>query len=666
MNNLERYYDYINSGENRKVRVTVLPDLAEEYAAAGMSDADRMADRFCRLCAAQTPVITPYEQICFCRTTLNIPDILTDGEWAERREKYHIHELGYMSNVTPDYGRVLSRGLLALRDEVSEAQKREIDALLDLCERYREEAVKCGREDIAETLETVPAYPPENFRQALQMFRIIHFALWLEGTYHVTTGRFDRYMRGYFDADRDRYTRDEELELLRDFFLSFNRDSDLYPGVQQGDNGQSMVLGGMDEEGKDVWCELSELCLEASGANHFIDPKINMRVCGGTPIERYVKGSRLTAVGMGFPQYSNDDVVIPGLERLGYAHEDAVNYGVAACWEFIVPGRGCDVANISALNMPKAVDEAVRKYLPYCTDMEEFTEKVKYTLRETARSNTKGIKELYFIPAPFLSLFFDTPEGDISRGSVYNNFGMHGTGIATAADSLAAIERMVFDEKRITAEELIKALDSDFEGENLLLHALRYECPKLGQRGAKSSEYAAMLLEAFADALRDIRNTRNGIWRAGTGSAMYYLWHAAETGASPDGRRKGEAFGANYSPSLFARTDGPAAVIDEMTKPDLASVINGGPLTLEFDSAVFAEDADGSINKVSALVRYFIMKGGHQLQLNAVSREAMLDAQEHPENHRRLIVRIWGWSAYFVELDREYQNHVIARTAYRV
>ena len=154
-------------------------------------------------------------------------------------------------------------------------------------------------------------------------------------------------------------------------------------------------------------------------------------------------------------------------------------------------------------------------------------------------------------------------------------------------------------------------------------------------------------------------NERGGCYRAGTGSAMYYLWHAEEIGASPDGRRKGEAFGANYSPSLFAKLKGPLSVIKSFTKPDLSKVVNGGPLTMEFHSSLFEDNE--STNKVADLVEFFIKSGGHQLQLNAVNKDVLIDAQKYPDKYQNLIVRVWGWSAYFVELDKEYQDHVINR-----
>ena len=197
-----------------------------------------------------------------------------------------------------------------------------------------------------------------------------------------------------------------------------------------------------------------------------------------------------------------------------------------------------------------------------------------------------------------------------------------------------------------------------------LLPKFRFETPKLGNDIEEVDELAVKLLDWFADSLEGKKNCRDGIFRAGTGTAMYYLWHAQEMGASPDGRRKGEPFGTNFSPSLFARMHGPFSVIRSFTKPHFERAINGGPLTLEFHDGMFC-DSD-SIAKIAMLVKTFINMGGHQLQLNAVNMEEMKDAQIHPENHRQLVVRIWGWSAYFVELDKEYQDHVMKRQEYVV
>lgn len=628
-----------------------------------MSPIERMTYRFEKMCKTESPVILENEQICYIRTIKNTPDIFTEDEWDAIKSKHYIHELGYLSNLSPNYERVIANGLLKERETADEYGKRVIDAILDLSERYKAEAKKQGREDIANVLERVPKYGATNFREALQFFRIIHFSLWIEGNYHNTCGRFDKYMYPYLKEDMEKgvYTEETALELLEDFFLSFNKDSDIYVGVQQGDNGQSMVLGGMDENGNEVFNILSKLCLKASEKLMMIDPKINLRVNKNTPIEIYELGTRLTKAGLGFPQYSNDDVVIDGLLKLGYDLEDARNYAIAACWEFIIPRVGGDVANIGALSFPKVIDRCLHNDLLRCETFDEFITCVKKEIQKEANEICDSIKDLWFVPSPFMNVMMDC---NIYEGGKYNNFGIHGTGIATASDSLAAIEKYVYDEKTIKKEELIEAVDSDFEKHSEILPTLRFDAPKLGCDDDFVDEKAVMLLKTFSDSLKGKMNCRGGIYRAGTGSAMYYLWHANEIGASPDGRRKGEPFGTNFSASLFARMKGPFSVIKSFTKPDFSEAINGGPLTLEFTSSMF--EGDDAINKVAMLVKAYVEMGGHQLQLNAVNTDLMKDAQEHPEKHRQLVVRIWGWSAYFVELDKEYQDHVMRRQQYQV
>ena len=470
-------------------------------------------------------------------------------------------------------------------------------------------------------------------------------------------------MYPYLKADMDKGLLNEETAqlLLDDFFLSFNKDSDLYVGVQQGDNGQSMVLGGLDENGSEVFNLVSKMCLRSSNTLRMIDPKINLRVNKNTPLEVYELGSELTKAGLGFPQYSNDDVVIDGLTKLGYDYNDAVNYVTAACWEFIIPKVGADVANVAALSFPKIIDLCLHKHLMNAKSFDTFMEKVKEEIVNECDVICDGIKNLWFVPSPFMNVLMDC---DIYEGGKYNNFGIHGTGIATASDSLEVIKQYIFEEKSISKTDLIEAVESDFSRHEEILPILRYGTPKLGQNVDEVDQLAVKLLDMFADALEGRKNCRGGIYRAGTGSAMYYLWHSKEIGASPDGRKKGEPFGTNFSASLFAKIDGPVSVIKSFSKPHFERAINGGPLTLEFHNSMFT-DAD-CVRKVAMLVKAFIDMGGHQLQLNAVNMEKMKDAQEHPENHRQLVVRIWGWSAYFVELDKEFQDHVMKRQEYIV
>ena len=656
--NSKLYHYFVINRTHRNLRHDLNADLAADFSALGLSPLERMTRRFEQLCRAEKPQMQPFEKIVLMRTVRKQPDIFTEAEWADIKAKHYIHELGYVSNLSLDYGRVIGLGLLAVRENADAYGRRVIDAIIDLCDRYKRLAVEQDRRDVVEVLSRVPRYGATNFREALQMFRILHYALWLEGDYHNTVGRFDQYIYPYFKRDMDAgvYTKETALDLLEDFFLSFNKDSDLYVGVQQGDNGQSMVLGGRLEDGSEGFNELSELCLLASRDLKLIDPKINLRVSKATPLEIYEKGTELTKVGLGFPQYSNDDVVIEGLQKLGYDYKDAVNYVVAACWEFIIPNVGNDIANIGAVNFPKLVDEVLRRDLPAGKDWDTLLADVKAAIQAECDRITESIHDVWFVPSPFLDLLRD--------GKKYNNFGLHGCGIASAADALAAVKEYVYDKQTVTPDRLIHALDTDYADDPELLHLLRYEAPKMGCDDDRADSLGTLILDSFADALEGKKNCLGGIWRAGTGTAMYYLWYSRDLGATADGRHAGEPFGTNFSPNLFTQVPGPLTDIQSFTKQHIERTINGGPLTLEFAAGIFSKEEN--CRKVAMLVKHFIDCGGHQLQLNAVNLEAMKDAQIHPEAHQHLVVRIWGWSAYFVELDKEFQDHVIARQEYEV
>lgn len=675
---VETLRSYILNKEYYPLRRPSGIDFAAEYAAMGLEPRARMADRFARICALETPLIMPGERIVLTRTItdmnaifikeegkdrIDLPCMFTKEEWLAVKEKHFIHEAGFLSNVIPDFADILSRGLLDYKKDADMYGRQMIDALIDLCDRYAAAARELGRNDIADTLAQVPRYPARNFRQALQMVRIINYAAWLEGNYHITMGRFDLYCWPYLKKDLESgMTEEAALDLLCDFFLSFNKDTDMYFSIYRGDNGQSITLGGVDRDGKPVFNTLSRLCLLASKRLQVIDPKINIRVDKNTPLEIYELGSELTAVGLGFPQYTNDDIVIPGFMKLGYSLEDARDYAIAACWEIVVPILSADIINVGAMSFAKVVDKAFHEALPAAKSFEDFYSAVRQGIQAECDAITANIKNLWYVPSPLYSLFF--PFKDISLGGKYNNFGIHGTGVATAADSLAAIKKYVFEEKSISPADYIAAVDTDFADAPELLNKLRYNTPKMGNDDDFVDDIAVGLLADFADALEDKRNCRGGRYRAGTGSAMYYLWHAEQIGASPDGRRKGEGLGTNYSASLYARNQGPFSIVKSFAKPDLTRNCNGGPLTLEFHSSTF-HSREG-VQKLALLVRSFIHQGGHQIQLNTVDADTLKDAQAHPEKYPQLIVRIWGWSAYFVELDKRYQDHVIARSEYRL
>jgi len=584
-------------------------------------------------------------------------------------------------NLTPDYPMLLNLGMDGIRQQlvtrISQSSDPEriacgermlaaLDGAMEICRTHRETVKKEGSQTLYKALCRVPFGPAESLYEALVSMKALIYCLRVENVDHIGLGRFDQYLYPYYlRACRLGMSREEILELLEAFFIELNYDTDLYIGMLQGDNGQSMVLGGFDGDGNSQYNELSQLCMEASLELSLIEPKINLRVGKNTPPELYEFGTLLTKQGLGFPQYSNDDVVVPGLISLGYSREDALDYVVAACWEFIIPGKGADIPNIRSLNFPLVVNYAVRDHLAEAKDFETFLTHVDAAIVKECKRLIDARKDTIFAEQPLLSVFVagcvESLRDLWHGGAVYSNFGCHGPGISNAADALMAIKKLVFDEKRISPQELISALDADFEGYTELRNLLR-ECPKMGNNDDAVDSLASYLMTKFSDFMNGQDNGHGGIWRAGTGSAQGYVRSARICGATADGRKAAEPYGSSFSPALDVKTTGLLSVIQSFTKHDLSTIINGGPLTLEIHDSLL-RNAEG-ISKTAQLVKIFIDMGGHQIQLNAINREILLDAQKHPEKYPNLIVRVWGWSGYFNELEVDYQNHIIRRTEY--
>ena len=661
-----------------------LDRMNEKFREEGISPVTRSARMLKALLEAEAPIIIEGESIVATRTITRIPSIFTEEEWEDIRSKHTLHERGTVSNLSADYEGIIADGLgkrkesieARLKDETLTPEQKEflaaakesIEAVQSFILKYKACAKNAGLDNVAEVLGAIHTNGATTLHEALQLLRIVHFALWESDCYHNTLGRFDQYIYPYYKSDIEKgaLTEEQAYELIMEFFLACNKDSDLYVGMQQGDNGQSLVLGGRDADGNCLFNEVSRMCLKASYELNLIDPKINLRCDSNTPLEVYKLGAELTKRGLGFPQYDNDDVVIPGLLKLGYSEEDAHNYVVAACWEFIIPKNGMEIPNIDALSFAEIVSNAMNN-LGSHDNYESFYAYIEKKINEECERITAAHDNLYFAPAPFLSTIMGgtiEKAKDISEGGNSNNYGVHGTGLSTAADSLAAIKKFYFEEKSVSLEELIDALKNNFAGHEQLQERLRNEAPKMGVDNDEADSIGCALLNTFAEALRGKRNERGGIWRAGTGTAMYYIFHAKDLPATPDGRNAGEVLPANFTPSMFLKQKGPVSVMRSFSKPNLQDAINGGPLTIELDESIFRNDE--TVEKLAMLIRSYIRMGGHQLQLNTLNREKLLDAKAHPELHKNLIVRVWGWSGYFVELDECYQDHIIERIKYKI
>jgi len=686
---LQTLRERVRSGEHKRFRQAAGIDILAECEGEHLSWMKRAARLTRRQCEAERVVIEPDEQIAFTRTLPCIPSLYPAKQWAELFANHTMHEAGPINNICAGWGQVLAQGLLGRKRAARTSRQRliedpqavefldsaleAIDAVLGLAARYAAQAREQGRGDLAAVFEHVPANPPRSFQEALQSLRLLSAVLWLSGHYHVGLGRFDQTMWGYLQQDLEtgRLDKPAAEALLAEFFIALNKDSDLYPGVQQGDNGQTITLGGVRRDGSCAVNELTRMVLRVSRDLGMIDPKINLRISADTDLDLLCLAAELTQKGFGFPQYSNDDVVIPALVAHGYDLEDARDYVVAACWEFIIPGKGMEVVNTGAVSFPAAVDRGIREGLSQGAGFEGILRFVDEDIRRQVNRIAGAYERLLLPPAPYYSVLMDgclELGRDLSQGAKYSNFGIHGAGPANAADALAAVQWFLFQEGSVRPEELLSALDTDYQGCDALRSKLAEEGPKVGNNDPRADAFLARLFDSLASACEGYgRTRRGGILRPGTGSAMYYIWlaqgHAGMrepvVGATAEGRKKGQPFAANLAPSQGVRVRGPVSVLQSFAGIDYRRICNGGPVTMELSDTVFRSPE--AIRKVAMLVRTFARLGCQQLQLNSLNLETLLDARIHPERHKNLIVRVWGWSGYFCELAPEYQEQIIGR-----
>ena len=330
-----------------------------------------------------------------------------------------------------------------------------------------------------------------------------------------------------------------------------------------------------------------------------------------------------------------------------------------------------EAVNIGAVSMPAAVDVALREGLGAGDSFEGIVARVKDDMRAQVSKLVESYAGLLLPPAPYYSVLMNgcLESGcDLSSGLQYNNFGIHGACSANAADALAAVKKFIFDEQSLSPQRLLEAVSRNFEENEPLRQLLFERGPKVGNNDEFADAMLTKLFELFAEACESVSdNGRGGRIRPGSGSAMYYVWLAQGheemrepvVGATADGRKAGELFSSSLAPSPGVKVRGPLSVLQSYAKIDYRRICNGGPLTLELSDSVFRNPE--AVHQVALLIRLFAWTGCQQLQINTLNVETLKDARQHPERHKNLVVRVWGWSGYFCELDEIYQEQIIRR-----
>lgn len=522
---------------------------------------------------------------------------------------------------------------------------------------------------------------PETFAQALQLVWMIHTCFVCEGRYAMALGRIDQYLYPFFRRDLDSGILTAEFagELLENTFIKIYE----YRVCKGCDDVVNICIGGCSPDGSSDVNELSYLVLEAVGNCATPGPNLSARISKNTPDAFLDACLRVIGTGIGYPALMNDEVNIEALRRYGcYEEEDIYNYSMVGCIENFITGkqppwndgrfdtprffeylfnrgvsydgesRGIDTGNVSDIS---SMAELMGKF------ERQIAEGVRlYMERFWARNRQEHPEELTM---PFLSCFC---AGCIEKGLDINMGGSkypsaHGAavmGIGTVCDSLAAIEKTVFTEKTTTLEELRDAMIADFKGYERL-RALLLEAPKYGNNDDFVDKYAVWYVHFLSEEFRKYHTPDGGCIYIAIAANTSNISAGGGIGATPDGRLAKAPLSDAASPTYGRDVNGPTAVVLSVSKPDYGQVACGTVLNQKFSPGMFA---DGKREKLAALIRVYFARGGQEMQINATSRDILKDAMEHPEQYSDLVVRVSGFSAYYVTLNRAVQEDILNRT----
>ena len=630
-------------------------------------------------------------------------------------------ELAGIGHMLVNHQRVLERGLLAVIEEASRKRQEARDkaqrdfyeaaeiagrAVISWANRYADEAQRLAntatdsRRDellaIAEACRRVPAQPARTFQEALQSILFMHYATQIESwDSAISVGRMDQFLYPVYRAEMDagRLSRDRALELLACFYIKLSHaiplfDADVTLAFSGLTNFANTVIGGVDGEGNDATNDLSYLMLEAMKRVRTPQPNFGVRLHKQAP--RAFRDAVVQAVadGIGNLQLFNDEVVIASLTNRGVPLQEARDYGIIGCVEQAVPGKSFTSSDAALLNLPLCLELALNNGrgrlfadqlgLPTgdsrsFTGIEDvigaFRAQVEYLVDQMVEA-LAGLAQAHAErrPLPLASSLTDdclTGGLDLTAGGARYNFtGVQGVGVATVADSLAAIDRLVFDQKRTTMAELLAALDTDFEGRESLRQMLLNKAPRYGNDEDDADRFARLAVEIYCRAVEKHRNQRGGWYSPGLYSVTTHIAFGLMVGATPDGRQAGQPLSQGVSPAQGRDRRGPTAALKSVAKLDHTLVSNGLALVQMLSLGASArKDATGVLGGL--LEAYFAL-GGQELQWNLVDRATLIAAQQNPDAYRGLVVRVAGYSALFTDLNRVVQDELIARTEHAI
>lgn len=492
--------------------------------------------------------------------------------------------------------------------------------------------------------------PSCSFEDALQRILFWSSLFWQTGHYHVGLGRLDKIL-GSFDIPKN------AIEIISDFYKSLHKFAAFKSDVTLGDTGQIIILGGIEKDGSYFCNKLTYLFIDSLMCDLLPDPKLLLRVSAKMPDDLLKRALECIATGVGCPLLSNDDVVIDCLKDFVYFEDDAFDYVTAACWEPVISGKSLDVGNMQTINFAKPLyDMWFDDDLMDSTSFKEVLNVYFKHLRITAAMTARHLDEIVWEADPFYTLFTSNcycQNKDISEGGAeYNNFGITTVGLSSTVDSLAYIKRHVFLKNETSLAELKDAvLSESFDGETR--ERMRNE-RIYGRDKKEAVELTQVITEELNRYFASYSNQFDGRIKWGLSSPSYVV-QGNTTPATLDGRSSGDPLATHISaPQGSAYTE----LINFASSLDYAGAKSNGNVIDFFMSPYFMNN---HIDKIVSFIKSSIKIGFFQMQINVVDSKTLIDAKKHPELHKNLIVRVWGFSTYFNDLPSDYQDVLIER-----
>jgi formate C-acetyltransferase len=589
------------------------------------------------------------------------------------------------------------------KDQEYQAMDICVDAVIIFARRHAEKAKQLAQQEtdpvrrdelehIAEVCSHVPANAPRNFWEALQSYWFVHLSVITElNTWDsFNPGRLDQHLLPFYQKGLEdgSLTPEKAKELLECFWIKFNNQpAPPKVGVTEEQSGTYVDFalintGGVKPaDGSDAVNDVSYMMLDVVEEMRLTQPSSCVQISMKSPDRFLKRACEVIRTGFGQPSVFNTDVIVKEMLQDGKCITDARAGGPSGCVEVSSFGReSCTLTGY--INWPRIFELAcndgvdpnsgrqvgprtgdARKFTSYEQLMDAYRRQLGYFIDLKIKGNNI-IERLYanYMPTPMMSLLVDDC---IARGLDYHNGGarynptyIQGVGIGTLTDSLAAVKYHVFDGQNISMDELLKALQADFERYENLRQKLLYNTPKYGNDDDYADGIAEEVFNVYYDLLNGRPNTKGGRYRVNLLPTTVHIYFGSVTGALPNGRKKGEAVSEGISPSQGADTKGPTAVIKSAARIDHART-GGTLLNMKFNPQVLAGEG---IDKLLHLIRSYFRLDGHHIQFNVIGADMLREAQRNPEQHRDLIVRVAGYSDYFVDVGRDLQNEIIART----